>query len=660
MSLVDHQFPRACQDVLIDRIRRHVAAYDDKIAKLRTKRDAQKLCAASRRKLKRIFGPLPKRTPLNVRTTKVIDRDDHVIENLIFESRPGYYVTANLYLPKGAGPFAGVLQPCGHSANGKAWPQYQALSRALARKGVVSLIFDPVSQGERSNQYGQACDGNSCREHNMAGNQMTLVGDFFGSWRLWDGIRALDVLIKRKEVDPTRVGVSGCSGGGTMTSYLTAIDPRFAFAAPQCFITDYQANAENELPADAEQMPPRMLAEGLDMADFILAYAPRPTILLTERQDMFDWRGSLRTFERLKKVYRLLGKPDDIQLYTGPGSHGYWRDAREACYGFVGRYAGVALSSKEAPARGEDDRTLFATRHGDVLKLPGAKRTCDFIAARADELAKHRGRIAATKLPALVSQTLNLPKRDKPPYFRALRPMARPTEKSFVRGIWPFGLETEPGHGGVTAVLTHCSAQPKVAAPYHRAAPTPPNDATVYVPHVSAHDDIHAGELPRGDRDHGVFTIEPRGIGRLTAGTCNSTTFFEPYGADYFYASHGQMFGESYVGRRVHDVLSALDLLEASGAKRVHLYGRGMGAILAAFAGLLHPLVKRVTLRNTLRSFHELTQTDVYAWPASALPRNVLSHFDLPDVYRALRGKKLKIEKPWDAMMLPTRTRTIR
>ena len=152
----------------------------------------------------------------------------------------------------------------------------------------------------------------------MAGNQMTLVGDFFGSWRLWDGIRALDLLLARPEVDKSRVGVSGCSGGGTMTVYLTAVDKRIAFAAPDCFVTDYLSNTENELPADAEQVPPGMLSEGLDMADFIIAYAPRPTILLSEEDDFFDIRGTHRTFDRLRKVYRLLGSPDAIELHVGP------------------------------------------------------------------------------------------------------------------------------------------------------------------------------------------------------------------------------------------------------------------------------------------------------------------------------------------------------
>jgi pimeloyl-ACP methyl ester carboxylesterase len=139
----------------------------------------------------------------------------------------------------------------------------------------------------------------------------------------------------------------------------------------------------------------------------------------------------------------------------------------------------------------------------------------------------------------------------------------------------------------------------------------------------------------------------------MTALTCGNRHFFEQYGTDYFYASQGQMLGVSYVGRRIHDVLSALDLLETHGARRVHLVGRGLGAILAAFTATLHPLVKRVTLHNPLLSFHELTQTDLYDWPASTLPWEALLHLDLPDLYRALGRKNLSIIKPWDARMKP-------
>ncbi len=654
MHFNEYVFPHAVHDVFLRRIRELADDYDRRIATLRTRSDAERLRSASRRKLRRIFGPLPKRTPLNLRMTGTLKRKDHTVEKLIFESRPGFFVTANLYLPLGPGPFPAVLVPCGHSANGKAYAEYQTFARAFARKGFVVLIYDPVSQGERSNQYGDACEGNCCHEHNMAGNQMALVGDFFGSWRLWDGIRALDLLLTRREVDKHRVGVSGCSGGGTMTVYLTAIDKRFAFAAPDCFVTDYLSNLENEMPADAEQIPPRMLAQGLDMADFIIAYAPRPTILLSEQDDFFDIRGTRRTFDRLKKVYRLLGAPDAIQLYVGPNHHCLSRDAREACTTFFARQAGVATTAKEPHDRQEKDETLYATPDGNVLNLPGARRSCDFIAETARELAKRRSRIPASQLPGVLENVLNLPSRKQPPYYRALRaPFGAILAPSSFRRLWLYGLETEPQHDGVTAMLLHFD--PSTVEPWLRnlSHPTPQREVTVYIPHISAWEDVQEKKAPTGDRKYGFFAIEARGIGHMTARTCGSHTFFEPYGVDYFYASHGQMLGVSYVGRRIHDVLAALDLLEAHGARRVHLVGRGLGAILAAFTATLHPLVKRVTLRNALLSFHELTQTDLSDWPASILPWEALLHFDLPDLYRSLGRKHLSIEKPWDGRMKP-------
>lgn len=654
MDFNEHIFPHAVQDLFLHRLRVLASAYDRKIAGLRTRSDAEKLRDTSRRKLRRIFGPLPDRTPLNVRRTGILERADHTVEKLIFESRPGYFVTANLYLPKGEGPFPAVLEPCGHSANGKARLEYQTLARVFSRKGFVSLVYDPVSQGERSTQYGKACKGNSCQEHNMAGNQMTLLGDFFGRWHLWDGIRAMDLLLSRPEVDKKRVGVTGCSGGGTMTAYLTAVDDRFAFAAPDCFVTDYLSNLENEIPCDAEQVPPHILAEGLDMADFMIAYAPRPTILLAEKCDYFDIRGTRRTFAQLQKVYGLLDAPEAIQLYVGHNPHGFGKGAREACYRLFAQHAGVDIPSKEPPDHAESDEALFATPHGNVLELSGSRRSCDFIGDNARERAKLRGTVGMARLQQLLPEVLNLPSRPRPPHYRTLRTIGSELlTPSRFRRLWFYGLEAEPDYDGVTAILLHFDPQSDPNRPTYLAQPSPQAEIIVYIPHTSTHNDLLDGRAPKGHPHGGFFAIEARGIGRITALTCASRNFFEPYGVDYFYASHGQMLGISYVGRRIHDLLAGLDLLATHGAQRVHLIGRGLGSILAAFAGVLHPLVERVTLQNALLSYHELTQTDVYRWPASSLPWDVLSYFDLPDLYHALSEKRLVIEQPWDARMEP-------
>ena len=193
-----------------------------------------------------------------------------------------------------------VLGLCGHSENAKAYGPYQFFARGLAGKGFAVLIVDPVSQGERRQFYVEEgvpageSGPRSTIAHNMIGNGMLLTGDFIGSWFAWDAVRGLDYLLARPETDTSRVGVTGCSGGGTQATQVTALDPRVTMAAPDCYITSWLCNLENELPADAEQNPPRALEFGLDEADLLLAYAPRPTLILAEENCYFDLRGAHR------------------------------------------------------------------------------------------------------------------------------------------------------------------------------------------------------------------------------------------------------------------------------------------------------------------------------------------------------------------------------
>jgi len=103
----------------------------------------------------------------------------------------------------------------------------------------------------------------------------------------------------------------------------------------------------------------------------------------------------------------------------------------------------------------------------------------------------------------------------------------------------------------------------------------------------------------------------------------------------------------------VHDLLAVLDLLQAEGWGPVHLMGRGLGSLTAAFAAVLHPHVGQVTLWNALLSYHELTQEPVQRWPLSTMAPGLLRHFDLPDCYRALAGKSLTLVEPWTGQMTP-------
>ncbi|MDQ3622830.1 MAG: prolyl oligopeptidase family serine peptidase, partial [Verrucomicrobiota bacterium] len=354
-----NRFPRMVQEYFVERVRRVEELAGRRRTSVRSKGDAENYVREVRAKIQECFGPWPEKTPLNARVTGVVERDTYQIEKVIFESRPNFPVTANLYLPKGVkSPSPGVVGSCGHSANGKAAGTYQSFAQGLARMGYVCLIFDPIGQGERL-QYvtGELMPrrGTGVSEHLYAGNQQFLVGEFFGAWRAWDGIRALDYLLTRPEVDPKHVGITGNSGGGTMTTWLCGVEPRWTMAAPSCFVTTFRRNLENELPADTEQCPPRALALGLDHSDFIAAMAPKPVVLLGKEKDFFDARGLEEAHARLKRLYALLGAEENIGLFIGPTHHGYTQENREAMYRWFNRVTNVSDAKAEPALTVEKD-----------------------------------------------------------------------------------------------------------------------------------------------------------------------------------------------------------------------------------------------------------------------------------------------------------------
>jgi dienelactone hydrolase len=420
-----NRWPRMVHEWFVKQVREAERKGNARRDALKTKADAEKYVADVRKRIKQSFGPFPEKTPLKPRVTKVIERDAYRIENVIFESRPGFLVTANLYVPKRrAGSVSdrslpGVVGTCGHSSNGKAAAAYQSFAQGLARQGYVVLIFDPIGQGERL-QYAdeklKSKIGVGVREHLHAGNQQFLVGEFLGTWRAWDGIRALDYLLTRKEVDPKRVGVTGNSGGGTMTTWLCGVEQRWSMAAPSCFVTTFRRNMENELPADTEQCPPRALALGLDHSDFIAAMAPKPVILLAKEKDYFDVRGTQEAYARLKRLYKLLGAEENIAMFVGPTYHGYSQENREAMYGWFNKAtkasrtlpASGTLRAKEPALKLENDETLWCTPRGQVAGLK-SRTVFEFTREKAERLQQKRPSITLTDLKKRIFDAIRVP-----------------------------------------------------------------------------------------------------------------------------------------------------------------------------------------------------------------------------------------------------------
>ena len=644
-----NRFGHMMQDYYLGQIRNISAKRKKILAGIKTPLQARRYADSARKKIAAAFGPLPERTPLNARTVGIIREKGFTIEKVIFHSRPDFPVTGNLYLPPGIkGKAPAVLGLCGHAQSGKAEPAYQSFCRGLVLKGYAVFIIDPVSQGERY-QFLNTPDagdisGRCCDEHNMMGKQLRLAGEFIGTWRAWDGIRGLDYLLSRPEVDASRVGVTGNSGGGTLTSYVNALDDRPTMAAPGCFITTYLRNLENELPSDCEQIPPHMLEFGLEMSDLIIARAPRPVIILGQKNDFFDPRGTREAYEDIRHVYSLLGAKDNARLSIGPDSHGYTLSNRKSMYRFFNEFAGVKKDDAETEFKTCETAELQCAPEGQVVNLADNRLLRSFASDKAANLRKSRRKIASKDgLKAAVLEKLAIRIPESAPAHRVLRSAyaSMPPSIFFNR----FAVETEPG---VTVILNQRCDRDL----YHIPAA---DRASLYIPHLSAYEELKDGLELKSDTDSLLFGLDVRGIGETTPHTCNlqDDDFFSPYNYDYFYASHAIMLGKPYIGGKVFDVLSAAKLLKSCGVKQIHLVGRGQGGIVAAFAGLLSDDISRVTLLNAPFAYEEMVQSPVARWPLSCMIPGILDTLDLPDVYNALAGKKLKLAAPWDALFKP-------
>jgi pimeloyl-ACP methyl ester carboxylesterase/dienelactone hydrolase len=671
-----NRYPHMLHDWYVARVREVVGERRQRIAALRSRRDAAAYVRRCRAAVWRCFAPIPERTPLNAVVTGCDDYGRYRLEKVLFESRPGFLVTGNLYVPRGlgngdrhrsgekraasepvpiSGPRPGVLGLCGHALDGKACDVYQVFAQGLVGKGFVVFMIDPIDQGERA-QYApaeggrRAADGRAaclnCDGHNFAGNAMTLVGDFFGTWRAWDAIRGLDYLLSRPEVDRSRVGVTGNSGGGTLTSYVTALDARPTMAAPGCFICSYQSNLECELPSDAEQNPPGILAAGLDQADLLLCHAPRPTLVLGQYDDFFSEAFARQAAEDVRRVYRLLGAEGNVECFIGPRGHGYHIENRKAMYGFFLKHAGLEGTAREGSVRKAAEADLFVTEHGETRRA-GSRRAFEFTAETARAMARTRPALSERQLLATARRLLGLPPATPPtaggaPEYRAV--MHSRNFDPLPGQRFQFAVLTEPG---IQVILTTFGGDHPMMHP-------PTGDVTLYVGHTSGQEDVarlpELRKLARGRRP--LVVVDPRGLGQSRPQTCGSKDFFDPYGSDYLYAAQGEMLAQPLLGRRVFDVLAVMDLLLAKGARRIDLLGRGLGSVIVAFAALLHPSCPKVRFLDYLPSYELLATTPIAIWPLSSLLRNVLTHFDLPDVYKAL-GRRLTKARPWNAKMRP-------
>lgn len=611
-------------------LRGEAGKYLAKRPNLHTAADVKARGKAFRDQLIANIGGLPERTPLNARTVGVIERDNFRIEKIIFESQPNFYVTASLYIPKsGTGPYPAILFPLGHEAGAKSHEAWQYVLGSFATKGFVALAWDPAGQGERVQFFDPDIRASrlsaSTREHSMLGAQTLVTGESFARYTIWDGIRALDYLVSRKEVDPNRIGVTGNSGGGTHTSYLSALDDRLKVAAPSCYITNWTRLLAQLGPQDAEQNLPPFLNLGYDFSDYLYAFAPKPFLVLSAIRDFFPIGGARATFAEAQRVYGAIGAADKIKMVEADDGHGYTLPRRLAAYAWMTKWLkGEEDNGVEPTFPLATEKELECTPTGQVSTSLGGESVFTLNQRRAQSVrAKAPQNVAAAAKRASGYQPV-----------------------TGAPAVTPYGVLNRPGYRVEKFVY---ESEPGILIPAILAIPTGgAGKRTAIVYADGAGKAASKAKLDRWMAEGNiVLAIDARALGELTSEGRTS----DPWLGDSSTSQAALLIGKTMTGMRTLDIVRAVELLsrrpDVSGIRGI---GVGRASIPMLYAGVFEPRIQSLELEGMIPSYFAIVDSKLHRNMFEQVVPGAIRHYDLQDLVKAVSPRKVNVTGSVDAM----------
>ncbi len=610
--------------MLWDYIREYLRLLDEhrakRLAALESAEDFARLRERVREQLARMWGAFPPRTPLHPRQIGVLERADHVVEKILFESRPSFHVTANLYRPKGvAERLPAIVFPCGHADVGKAGESYQRFAILMARLGFVVLTWDPLGQGERLQFFNAETEnsvfGAGTAEHRVLGNQCYLLGSNLMQYRLWDVTRALDYLEVRPEVDPDRMAIAGQSGGGMTALQFACFDDRIQAAFLSGAVAGFRAKTEALLIADPEQVLYGTLREGIDHPELLAAFAPKPLLIGAALRDFVPIDGARRTHEELQRVYGKLDAPGNLRLAVTDATHGLNQELREAAAEFFLRALGRRHETvREAPTDLSSAEDLFCTSTGQVSTALQSKSVSDLNTERADAIApEHAMPQTASEFEVYRSQVAN-----------RIREITRVGAYKSEYGIEVPSRFLDAGVYAKGAVF--------LAAEQGKDHP---------VVRRYTIDAIVAA-------NHSLYGLDLRGWGVTAASLPELDVRFE---WDDFFAYRCIELGRPLLGQRLKDLLATAPKLTKR--REWIVVGVGMGGLVAAHAAALDPRVAGVISIGAPLSYRSIFDDPRTSQPVSCLLPGVLGAYEIRDVYASVAPRPLLIINPEDPRRRP-------
>ena len=380
---------------------------DEQIARLKTKSDWKNRQQLVGEKLNEIMGPFPKREALNPEITGIIQKDGYRIEKIIYESVPGFFETGCLYIPDNLKRKApAILNVIGHDKFSYREQYYQVIITNLVKKGMIVFVIDPLGQGEHVQYYDTSLKfsaiGYSVIEHSYFGNVCFLAGVSPAKYFIWDGMRAIDYLLTRNEVDPENIGATGFSGGGAISAYLGAFDDRVKVAVPCSWPIAYRRLLETKGAQDAENELIHSLQKGITFEDLIEVRAPKPTLMtFTSRDEYMALQGAREAILEIKKEYKAFGREDNVALVEDDYKHSMTPKIRLAMYAFFLKHFNLPGNPAEEKTDLPSKEELIVTPTGQIATYKGGKMIFDLVKETSEKLIQNLDQSRKNMIPHL-------------------------------------------------------------------------------------------------------------------------------------------------------------------------------------------------------------------------------------------------------------------
>ena len=660
-----HSYDTELPDMLLSDIAKKTNSlatqWDQVRSRIRTPGELEDRNRFVREKIVAMLGGFPERNPLGAVIVRVSEREGYRIENVMFQSRPDFWVTGNLYVPtRSGGPFPGIVSPCGHYSSARIYPAYQFLYLDLVRNGFVVLAYDPIGQGERRYYWNPHTNkseigGPVTWEHDMPGHLLLSIGENFTQYRIWDGMRAIDYLLTRPEVDPKRIGCTGHSGGGTLTLFISALDERIQCAAMHEGGTrhrwPFQIRPETPIgTGDVEQHFFPAAIYGIDLCDVHVAIAPRPLLSTIENcSPEFN-----ETAQHIEGRYRLLDAADRFSTVEATDPHALTVKLRLAATDWFCRWLYDRRGPESEPEYvHESASNLYCTPNGSL----------------------RYSQVGDTIFSRILKTQASLPPARKLPTSRAELESFSNAMITEITDLLHVKTNTNPldvrhivttTRKGYHIEKTEFISEPDIYIPTWIFVPEQPkrdSSAVVYVHEEGKEEEgMEFGVLEKlARRGLLVFAVDVRGIGQTKpphADEEGSGAFQNLDNTETAMSYWAWEINESLFGWRVQDVLRSVDYtLSRTGAEQrgtdqagVCLIGKGMGALWSLYAAALDTRVLSVVLDGGLLSYSCLARADRYLDGANIVIPDVLRHFDLPHVAAAVASRPLTLLAPVDEM----------